>query len=198
MKLAPYFYHYFIDPLLTGSVAKIVDTVPAGLRILDVACGTGSLVIKLAPKSEHVTGIDIDPVMIGFAKRNNPKNTDFLVGDARDMRSFSNKQFDLVIMSMAWHQFQNKQREIIMNEAIRIGRKILISDYSYPSPYGYKKNLVKTIERIAGRDHYRNFKTYMSEGGITRIGEKYKLKAVKTDNSGAGIFSLFLFEDPGD
>jgi ubiquinone/menaquinone biosynthesis C-methylase UbiE len=195
MKLAPYFYHYFIDPLLAGSLAKIVDTVPIGRRVLDIACGTGSLVINLAAKSEHVTGIDIDPFTIRFAKRKNPKNTDFMVGDARDMKSFRNKQFDFVIMSMAWHQFQNTQRDIILAEAIRVGEKILISDYSSPSPNGYKKILVKTIERIAGKDHYRNFKSYMAEGGITRIEETHNLNVTKLGVSGSGIFTLFLIEE---
>ena len=198
MNIAPYFYNYFIDPLLDGSSRKIVNTVPSGVRILDLACGTGSLVIKLAPKSLHVTGVDIDPYTIRFAKRNNPKNTDFQIGDATDLSSFSNKQFDVVIMSMAWHQFRKEQREIIMNEVVRIGSKILISDYSYPSPYGFKKLLVKTIERLAGSDHFRNFKTYMAEGGMSNTGEKYNLKAVEIGNSGAGIFTLFLFEEPED
>ncbi|MBI1260605.1 MAG: methyltransferase domain-containing protein [Rhizobiales bacterium] len=41
----------------------------AGLRILDVGCGDGSLAVELARRTAYVTGVDASPEMIAAARR---------------------------------------------------------------------------------------------------------------------------------
>lgn len=48
-------------------ILTVVD-VDKSDNVLDVACGTGSISIKFAELSKHVTGIDITPAMIEQAK----------------------------------------------------------------------------------------------------------------------------------
>ncbi len=58
---------------------------PARASILDVCCGTGYLAGLLAERRFRVTGLDVSPAMIGYAKQNVPA-AEFLVGDAAASR----------------------------------------------------------------------------------------------------------------
>ena len=55
--------------------------IPPGLRVLEVGCGTGSVLAGLQPSTG--VGIDISPAMIAEAKRLHP-DLEFFVGDAED------------------------------------------------------------------------------------------------------------------
>lgn len=69
-----------------------------GERILDLACGFGRHSLELARRGFSVTGVDITPSYIGFAKEEAQKeglNADFLCCDIRDVR-FSH-EFDVVL-----------------------------------------------------------------------------------------------------
>ena len=52
------------------ALAKVVDF--EGLRVLDVGCGDGRLVWRIAPQAESVVGIDLDGDLIDTAKREIP------------------------------------------------------------------------------------------------------------------------------
>jgi 2-polyprenyl-3-methyl-5-hydroxy-6-metoxy-1,4-benzoquinol methylase len=52
------------------ALARVVDF--EGLRVLDVGCGDGRLVWRIAPAAESVLGIDVDPELIATAKRETP------------------------------------------------------------------------------------------------------------------------------
>ena len=52
------------------ALARVVDL--EGLRVLDVGCGDGRLVWRIAPASESVLGIDVDGELIETAAREMP------------------------------------------------------------------------------------------------------------------------------
>ena len=52
------------------ALAQVVDL--TGLRMLDVGCGDGRLVWRVAPDATSVLGIDVDPELIETAKREIP------------------------------------------------------------------------------------------------------------------------------
>ncbi len=56
---------------------------PSGSRMLDVACGKGRHSKKLASLGYYVTGIDISPDSIAYAKQFEKDNLDFYVHDMR-------------------------------------------------------------------------------------------------------------------
>jgi SAM-dependent methyltransferase len=64
--------------------------------ILDVGCGTGHHVGKLAQQNLNVIGIDISPSMIAKAKFNFP-DYNFVVGDVLDNSKFKNNQFTHIL-----------------------------------------------------------------------------------------------------
>ena len=67
-----------LDALLLGAL-------PPGARLLDLCCGTGQLAGMLAARGYRVSGRDISPRMLAFARRN-ALGAEFVVGDARTFR----------------------------------------------------------------------------------------------------------------
>jgi len=102
---------------LFGPVAADVAAVaaafaPDGARVLEVGCGPGHLSTRLA--REHgldVTGLDLDPAMIGRARANAERVGEgfgrlpsFLVGDAASL-PFPDGSFDLVVSTLSMHHW---------------------------------------------------------------------------------------------
>src|ERR1700685_3977355 len=56
-----------IDDPATAALLELLGP-PAGLRILDVACGRGRITRELARRGAGVTGIDISGALIGKAR----------------------------------------------------------------------------------------------------------------------------------
>jgi len=52
------------------ALAELVDF--TGLRVLDVGCGDGRLVWRIAPQADSVLGIDVDDELIEVAQRETP------------------------------------------------------------------------------------------------------------------------------
>jgi SAM-dependent methyltransferase len=70
-----------------------------GMKVLDVACGTGNLALPAARTGAGVTGVDIAPNLIEQAKANAAAeglNAQFDVGDAEDL-PYEDGEFDVVM-----------------------------------------------------------------------------------------------------
>ncbi len=52
------------------ALAQVVDF--EGLRMLDVGCGEGRLVWRIAPEAESVLGIDVDAELVATARSETP------------------------------------------------------------------------------------------------------------------------------
>ena len=72
--------------------------VPKGARVLEIGCGTGDLLSRLAPR--HGVGIDFSERMVETAQKNHPDLT-FALGDAEDGDFIAGLDgpFDYVILS---------------------------------------------------------------------------------------------------
>ena len=64
-----FFYKYLIDPILSKLHTSIIANLDRDDRVLDIACGTGSLSIAIAASVSKVTGIDLSDRMIGIARK---------------------------------------------------------------------------------------------------------------------------------
>ncbi|HLX70035.1 MAG TPA: class I SAM-dependent methyltransferase, partial [Verrucomicrobiae bacterium] len=93
-----------------------------GMRVLDVACGTGNLAIPAARRGAQVTGVDIAPNLVEQARQraaaeNLPAT--FEEGDAEQLR-YPDAQFDLV-MTMFGAMFAPRP-ERVSTELARVCR----------------------------------------------------------------------------
>jgi len=75
-----------------------VNNISSEDAVLDVGCGNGFLTCDIARKAKHVTGIDLNPKNIKFAKTHFYKdNINYVVGDATKFE-FGAK-YDVVVLS---------------------------------------------------------------------------------------------------
>ncbi|MBL6008111.1 SAM-dependent methyltransferase [Bacillus halotolerans] len=77
----------------------IETSLPEKGRILDLACGTGEISIRLAEKGFEVTGIDLSEEMLSYAQQKGPAKQPilFLQQDMREITGFEG-QFDAVVI----------------------------------------------------------------------------------------------------
>lgn len=84
---------YYDDYPLTEQWARLL-----GGPLLDLACGTGRMALRMAALGYQVTGVDITPEMIARARQKAAAHSlsiDWMVADARAFQL--GKQFSLVM-----------------------------------------------------------------------------------------------------
>jgi len=113
--------------------------VKAGMRILDIGCGTGIFCLKIAQKGAFVTGIDLSEKMLTIAREKAKKekvDIDFRQMNCQNLE-FPDHFFDGVI-SMATVEFIVHPQKMI-SEMFRVckgGGNILIGSINRESEWG--------------------------------------------------------------
>ena len=185
-----------IDPLLNGVHAAAVRMIPDSSTVIDVACGNGTLAIKTSSRASHVTGIDLSPEMISYAtgraEKQKRSNIEFRQMDASDLSAFKENEFGYATLSMAMHQFKLEDGMAILNQMSRIADNIIVIDYNFPLPGGYKGFVARLIERIAGVEHNNNFKEYLQFGGMKSIAEACGLEIKIRRGGRKSVFTVVL------
>jgi len=173
-------YNKLIDPMNKQSRDKIVEFVPAGASVLDIGCGTGVLCFELREvKQCPVVGVDLSLRMIEFARRNNPyQDVQFLHQDATNLRDIEADSFDYVVGSLIIHELNAQGQRQLVKEAWRVGRKSILVDSSAPLPWNVVGAMKRVLEVAFGFDHYPQFRSYLSSGGIMGI-----LRVADLDNT---------------
>jgi 2-polyprenyl-3-methyl-5-hydroxy-6-metoxy-1,4-benzoquinol methylase len=191
-SLGGFLYKLLIDPLV-GSLRRSVSAmIHPGENVIDIACGTGALSMEMAKKAGHVTGIDLSEDMIITARRTAAKRkiSDILFEqmNAADLSRFTGNSFDAAVTSMSMHQFDRAIAVKVLSEMRRVSCRIIIADYNCPMARGAGAALARTIEFLAGGDHYRNFRIYMKNGGIKSLANEAGLKITGIKVRGSGVF----------
>lgn len=191
-SLTGFFYQLFIDPLLSSVRLSVTSLIHPGENVIDIACGTGVLSVEMAGKAGYVSGIDISEEMIITAQNTATKkkvsNILFEQADATDLSRFTDNSFDVAVTSMSTHQFDRAVAVKVLSEMRRVARRIIVADYNCPMVPGAAATLARTIEFLAGGDHYRNFRTYMNHGGIKSLAKEAGLKITGIKVRGSGVF----------
>ncbi len=192
-------YRYLIDPMLNSSHARVASLVIPGEKVLDVACGNGTLALMIAGKNGgRVTGIDLDEAKLKQAEQNRKKavatRVRFIQADATDLSNFGKNEFDTAVISMAIHQFSPTEGLMVLKEMKRVAARIIIADYAFPLDAGIYGWLARSIEWVAGGEHNRNFKQYMKNGGIASLLSKTGLHLKESYVHGKGTLMVSLCE----
>ena len=150
--------------------------------IIDLCCGTGNQ-LKLLSKNgfTNLHCLDISNSMLEIAK-NNDYSIKIYNEDATKT-SFENESFDIVLISFALHEKNRTTQESFIKEAHRLIKKdgfILIVDYNFDNKTAKLVKIgINIIERIAGKEHYNNFKGYIRNNGLLSLINKDKFKLIK-------------------
>jgi methionine biosynthesis protein MetW len=102
----------------------IVNLLPVQSRVLDVGCGDGTLIGALIKqKNIDARGIELEENKV---KQCISKGLSVIQGNAEtELSQFPDKAFDFVILSQTLQAFY--QPENVLNELLRIGKKVIIS-----------------------------------------------------------------------
>lgn len=166
-------YEKLVDPLLMDIREKISDYIEGESLVIDIGCGTGALCFHLAKKCKRVMGIDPSSRMIRLAKKrkreNGFSNIDFRREDAGSLSGFLEKEFDSAVFSLVLHEMEEGLRPKALQEARRIAKNIIIADPLVPLPLNLFGIAHRLVEIAAGLEHYRNFRSFYSGGGIDSL-----------------------------
>lgn len=123
-----------------------------GMKILDLAAGTGSSSAPLAAAGADVIATDFSPGMLAVGRVAHP-NLKFLMADALNL-PFSDGSFDLVTISFGLRNTNDADKAL--REAHRVtkeGGRLVIAEFSHPTfaPFRtiYTKYLMRILPSIA-------------------------------------------------
>jgi len=119
------------------AVTSIIAPKP-GMKILDIAAGTGSSSRPLVDKGAEVTALDFSQGMIEQGRKQN-KNINFVHGDALKL-PFEDNSFEVTTISFGLRN--TSSTEIALKEALRVtkdGGRIVVAEFSHPVNPIFKK-----------------------------------------------------------
>ena len=180
-------YSTLVDPFLRK--VRVFTPKFAGMKIgdkvLDICCGTGDQVFYYTKKGIVATGVDLNPEMIKIAERNKRKqdlkNALFQIADAQNL-PFKDNSFDYISISFGLHEKERTVRDKIISEMKRAIKKkgnLIFIDFQVPFSKNFYSRFIKIVEYLAGRDHFRNFKDYIKQGGLDEILKRNQLQIEK-------------------
>ena len=121
-------WSFYIDATTRETVARL-NLRPTD-RVLDVGCGTGSLLYYLVssyPKAQ-LSGIDLVPEMLAIARRRLPPSIELREGSVEHL-PFEDEQFDIVVSCSMFHYIHNPITALRqIHRVLRSGGQLVITD----------------------------------------------------------------------
>lgn len=195
------------EPLLGGVLAGLremavrVSRPKVGTRVLDIGCGTGAQLAIYQMRGCDVYGIDLSLSMLRVARENLGVKAVLQNCDATEL-PYQDGTFDLVHSSLFLHQLRPEVRTAALAEAVRVMRSdghLLLIDFHPGGENTFKgkstKFLISSVEFLAGWEHFRNSREFLSRGGIPKLAKKQHLrvrKAFIVGNGNLGVYLLHL------
>ncbi|MEE6273900.1 demethylmenaquinone methyltransferase [Georgenia wangjunii] len=140
------------DRLWRAATRKAVAAEP-GMRVLDLAAGTGTSSEDYADAGIDVVPCDFSTGMVGVGKRRRP-DLPFVAGDATAL-PFADESFDVVTISFGLRNVVDTDRALSeMLRVTRPGGRLVICEFSRPTlaPFraAYTTYLTQVLPRVAG------------------------------------------------
>lgn len=136
-------YRWFapVYDMVTSPIARLrrevaeIAGVGAGMKVLDVATGTGAQAFAFAARGAEVVGVDLSEAMLRIARRKNrASRVTFRLADATAL-PFTDAGFDVACISFALHEMPRKVRTAAVLELARVtrpGGTVIVVDYALP------------------------------------------------------------------
>jgi len=154
-----YFIRLFQMPLWHRTVIEALQAESGSADILDVGCGTGTLLTDLARSgATSLAGVDIAPNILDVARQKlslEGAKADLRVADAEDPLPWASESFDVVTLTGALHHFYRPHDALgEIHRVIRQGGRLLIVDPCFFTPLRQLINLYLRVLPHDGDYHF--------------------------------------------
>lgn len=160
---------------------RIVEMLSDGL-VLDVACGTGTLLAMAAPKGLKCYGMDLSRGMLAQAQHKVP-SAELQQGSYYQM-PYAAETFDQVVATNALSGESIDAREAL-REMVRVcktGGKVLIAEWPKAMEESITERILVWFARLnddAPKDYYGLFREMGYEPEANMIGKRYYLFSIR-------------------
>ncbi|WP_028574194.1 class I SAM-dependent methyltransferase [Desulfonatronovibrio hydrogenovorans] len=165
-------YDLVLNPLLDSVRRDICRLLfSSGIRnVVDLGCGTGRQCAFLHKYGIKAHGVDRSPSMLQIAGKQTPEDIEYHLKDITNT-GFADHVFDCALISLALHEHQTALQEKILDEALRIIKPAgVIALLDHGRIEGLSTRIAHYLscipERLAGRRHFRNYLSFMNNGGL--------------------------------
>ncbi len=166
-------------------------------KILDLCCGTG-FQLKLLSRNgfTDLHCLDLSQNMLKVARKRGYPITTYHADAVNTV--FEDTSFDIVILSFALHEKDTATARSVLAEAHRIlknnGRLIIVDFLFDENTKLIGRWGVTVVEKIAGGEHYRNFKNYIKNCSLACLIRPDKFIEIKRSRVLAGGAVVTMFE----
>lgn len=157
-------------------------------RVLDLGCGTGTLLVmcsRMHPDAQLV-GIDLDPAVLQRARRKlrlAGSQARLELGSATDL-PFSGGSFDRVVSTLVIHHLDKEEKRRAFSEIFRVlrsGGELHLADFG--PPRGFLTRLASVlVEKLGGEHVHANYRGELPEmlrrAGLIRIDETWSTATI--------------------
>ncbi|QHO91509.1 demethylmenaquinone methyltransferase [Actinomyces sp. 432] len=120
------------------AVTRAAVAAGPGMRVLDLAAGTGTSAADYAAAGADVVACDLSAGMVAQGRLRHPE-IEFVVGDATDL-PFADATFDVVTISYGLRNVQDTAKALAeMTRVTRPGGRLVIAEFSTPVNTAFRR-----------------------------------------------------------
>lgn len=190
-------YDGLLEPIL-HSIRKRVRNLALEndlFPLLELCCGPGAQAGHLADRGKLVCGLDINLRMLKYAAVRR-RDVPFICADAVQTPCLAGV-FKGIVLSFSLHEKPAALRPRLLAEARRLlaphGRIVLVD---FEPPWNRTSRLAYLytflIERLAGKDHFRNGREFNARGGLRALLRANGLKELERFDIPVGTCAVVL------
>lgn len=203
-----------LNTLMTGGLHRVWNRrvlaeagVRPGSRVIDLACGTGSLTRDLARRvgpEGYVLGVDFSHQMLAAARRKPLGNTEYRLGDATSLEGVESGSFDAATIAYGARNIPDLDALFAeMSRVVRPGGRVVCLEIARPRGrvpalfYGlWFDRLVPWLGAKVSGDSWaysylpESVKEFLAPGDLAGIMERNGLRDIRWQTLAGGIITL--------
>jgi len=146
----------YVDRSVRATLARLSIPKTTG-RVVDIGCGTGVLLGRLADTmpANRLVGIDLTPAMLAVARARLPAATALQIARAEAL-PLADDAVDTAISCNAFHYVRDPDRALReMYRVLRPGGRLVLTDWCHDD---LACRLLDRWLRLTGRSHHRTYR----------------------------------------